>query len=56
MKHILPFAYSVSAALLPTAPHLKLNDGAYWRDVCSGIHDDLDEKSAVARAALQSLS
>ena len=51
MQHILFCLLGISCfAAHSTA--FTLNDGAYWRDVCSGIHDDLDEKSAVASCTM----
>ncbi|MCH1929930.1 hypothetical protein L9G16_07035 [Shewanella sp. A25] len=29
-----------------------LGDGATWKSICSGVHDDLDEKSAIASCTM----
>ena len=35
-----------------SATAFSLGTGGYWRDICSGIHDELDEKSSIATCTM----
>lgn len=51
MKNLVIFVFiTLSSSVNATA--FTLGDGNSWREICSGIHDELDSQSAIASCTM----
>ncbi len=51
MKKIL-YCFLIIMSVAAHGTAFTLGDGTTWKNICAGIHDELDEKSAIASCAM----